>query len=166
MAGTITTSVGATTFRYLNGSSNLSPQSKIISTSNFSTRGREGPKASMHAVIDESMVETIKTKQKSLYDVLNVKCNATSFEIKGAYRSLAKRYHPDANCDMDKNENDGCDFINIHNAYVMLSDPTTRALYDLKISNGLERRSGRLYATMGSSSGIYTGQRWETDQCW
>ena len=162
MAGTITTSTGATTFRYLNGS-NSSPQSKIISTSNFSTRGRNGPKASLHAVIDDPVVETMKTKQKSLYDVLNVKCNATSFEIKSAYRSLAKRYHPDA-CHTDKN--DGCDFIDIHNAYVTLSYPTTRALYDVKISNGLERRSGRLYATMGPSSRIYNGQRWETVQCW
>ncbi|GKB45645.1 RNA-directed DNA polymerase, eukaryota [Tanacetum coccineum] len=79
---------------------------------------------------------------------------------------MAKRYHPDANCDMDKNENDGCDFIDIHNAYVTLSDPTTRALYNLKISNGLERRSGRLCASMGPSSGICTGQQWETGQCW
>ena len=162
MAGTITTSTGATTFRYLNGS-NSSPQSKITSTSNFSTRGLNVPKASLHVVIDDPVVETMSTKQKSLYDVLNVKCNATSFEIKSAYRSLAKRYHPDA-CHTDKN--DGCDFIDIHNAYVTLSYPTTRALYDLKISNGLERRSGRLYATVGPSSGIYTGQRWETDQCW
>ncbi|PWA70635.1 DnaJ domain-containing protein [Artemisia annua] len=61
-------------------------------------------------------------------------------------------------------ENDGCDFIDIHNAYVTLSDPTTRALYDMKISRGIERRSGGLYS---GHSGFYTGvRRWETDQCW
>ncbi|GKC07271.1 chaperone protein DnaJ 11, chloroplastic-like protein [Tanacetum coccineum] len=155
------TGAGAGAGKFLNGRAQSTFQ---VPTSNLFIRGRKGPKASMHAVIDEPMVETIKTNHKSLYDVLNVKCNATPFEIKGAYRCMAKRYHPDANCDMDKNKNDGCDFIDIHNAYVTLSDPTTRALYDMKIRRGIERRSGGgLYA---SNSGFCTGRRWETDQCW
>ncbi|PQQ15944.1 chaperone protein dnaJ 11 chloroplastic [Prunus yedoensis var. nudiflora] len=32
----------------------------------------------------------------SLYEVLRVKDNASQMEIKSAYRSLAKLYHPDA----------------------------------------------------------------------
>nr|GEW64912.1 ribonuclease H-like domain-containing protein [Tanacetum cinerariifolium] len=98
--------------------------------------------------------------------VKNVKVDSVADILKGLdtvqHLELVKKL--DANSHMDKI--DGCDFIDIHNAYVTLSDRTTRALYDLKISNGLERRSGRLYATMGPSSGIYTGQRWETDQYW
>ncbi|KAI3686160.1 hypothetical protein L1987_79833 [Smallanthus sonchifolius] len=103
-------------------------------------------------------------KSMSLYDVLNVERYATASEIKSAYRSLAKRYHPDASG--SEQNDDGRDFIDIHDAYVTLSDPTARALYDLKLSAGFERRSGGLYTAAGKSSGFYAGRRWETDQCW
>ncbi|MBR1971096.1 MAG: J domain-containing protein, partial [Clostridia bacterium] len=33
--------------------------------------------------------------QKNYYDILNVKKDATADEIKSAYRTLAKKYHPD-----------------------------------------------------------------------
>jgi DnaJ-class molecular chaperone len=38
-------------------------------------------------------------------------------EIKTVYKSLAKMYHPDAV------RSNGQDFMEIHNAYAMLSDP-------------------------------------------
>lgn len=159
MAGTLTTSAGATSFPFLNGDC-FSAASSIGSTSNVYIGVRNVPKASLHAVVEEQVVESTKMKPRSLYDVLRVKRNATPSEIKSAYRSLAKRYHPDAS---DSNQNDDRDFIDIHNAYATLSDPTTRALYDLKLSTGLERRSG---GGLGSSSEFYSYRRWETDQCW
>ncbi|KAI3686159.1 hypothetical protein L1987_79832 [Smallanthus sonchifolius] len=162
MAGTLTTSAGATSFRFLNND-RLSITSSIKSTSNVYIRNRNAPKASLHAVIDEPLVESTKMKSMSLYDVLNVERYATASEIKSAYRRLAKRYHPDAS-GSEQNDDDR-DFIDIHNAYATLSDATARALYDLKLSTGFERRSG-LYAAAGKSSGFYAGRRWETDQCW
>ncbi|CAI9283445.1 unnamed protein product [Lactuca saligna] len=158
MAGTLTTKAGSISFRFINGD-RLSPANSTGSTSksNVYIGGRNVPKASLHAVIDEPMVESTKTRSRSLYDILHVKRSATPTEIKTAYRSLAKRYHPDA---FDSKQNDDCDFIDIHNAYATLSDPTTRALYDLKLTTGFE---GRL---IGKSSAFYTGRRWETDQCW
>ncbi|KAI3688457.1 hypothetical protein L2E82_46051 [Cichorium intybus] len=162
MAGSLTTTAGSISFRFVNGH-RLSPANSTGSTSNVYTGGRNVPKASLHAVIDESMVESTKTNPRSLYDILRVKRNATPTEIKTAYRSLAKRYHPDAS---DSKQNDDCDFIDIRNAYTTLSDPTTRALYDLKCSTGLERQSRGLYTASRKSSVFYTGRRWETDQCW
>ena len=46
-----------------------------------------------------------KTKQRrgisknECYDILGVSANADKFQIKKAYRKLAKKYHPDENID-------------------------------------------------------------------
>ncbi|KAK9080713.1 hypothetical protein SSX86_000471 [Deinandra increscens subsp. villosa] len=167
MAGTLTNLAGATSFRFLTGG-RLPPANSIGSASNLSiNNSRIAPKASLHAVIDEPLVESTKMKKSvSLYEVLNVKRNATASEIKSAYRSLAKRYHPDVS---GSKPNGDCEFIEIRNAYVTLSDPTARALYDRKLCARFERRSGGVYAAgggAGKSGGFYAGRRWETDQCW
>ncbi|KAJ0578836.1 putative DnaJ domain, Chaperone J-domain superfamily [Helianthus annuus] len=157
MAGTLTNSAGATSFQFLNNHRSSTANS-TKSTSNLHIRNRNcnSLKASLHAVIDEPLVES--TRSMSLYDVLCVKRDATACEIKSAYRSLAKRYHPDTS---GLNGNGDRDFIEIRNAYVTLFDPMSRALYDLKLSAGFERRSGVCYG-----AGVYAGRRWETDQCW
>ncbi|XP_010552334.1 PREDICTED: chaperone protein dnaJ 11, chloroplastic [Tarenaya hassleriana] len=92
---------------------------------------------------------------ESLYEVLKVKETASLTEIKTAYRSLAKVYHPDA-----ASESDGRDFMEIHKAYATLSDPTARTLYDLSL--GARRRR----VIVGRAGRVYTTRRWETDQCW
>ncbi|KAK9268551.1 hypothetical protein L1049_000305 [Liquidambar formosana] len=97
-------------------------------------------------------------KPASLYEVLRVKQNASPMEIKTAYRTLAKMYHPDAAA----SESDGRDFIELHNAYSTLSDPAARAVYDLSLGVG-----GRSFGySAGNRSQFYTTRRWETDQCW
>ncbi|XP_075499318.1 chaperone protein dnaJ 11, chloroplastic-like [Primulina tabacum] len=109
------------------------------------------------------MVTTAAVDRKSLYEVLQVKHNASQREIKTAYRTLAKLYHPDATSRfMDSSvaatSTDGGDFIEIHNAYATLSDPDARAVYDFNLNVGLRRRL--------SSERFYRSRRWETDQCW
>ncbi|XP_028752830.1 chaperone protein dnaJ 11, chloroplastic [Neltuma alba] len=100
----------------------------------------------------------------SLYEVLRVNQNASPTEIKSAYRSLAKLYHPDSA--VRQSESDGRDFIAIHNAYETLSDPSARALYDLSLRAARRRRRPYLSSMQDRSSGFYTTRRWETDQCW
>ncbi|KAK4420674.1 Chaperone protein dnaJ 11, chloroplastic [Sesamum alatum] len=108
--------------------------------------------------------------RRSLYEVLRVKRNASQTEIKTAYRTLAKLYHPDATSRfMDSSvasATDGSDFIEIHNAYATLSDPDARAVYDFSLNVDSRRR----WSTAGfPSSGLgrcYSTRRWETDQCW
>jgi len=64
---------------------------------------------------------------KDYYDILGVKKSATDDEIKKAYRTLAKKFHP------DKNKGDKtaeAKFKEISEAYAVLSDKEKRDQYD------------------------------------
>ena len=64
---------------------------------------------------------------KSLYETLNVSENATAAEIKKAYRTLAKKYHPDMNKDPKAEEK----FKEINAAYEVLGDEQKKSQYDM-----------------------------------
>ncbi|HZS76439.1 MAG TPA: molecular chaperone DnaJ [Ktedonobacteraceae bacterium] len=64
--------------------------------------------------------------KRDYYEVLGVSRNATEEELKKAFRRLAKQYHPDAN----KEPGAEARFIEINEAYEVLSDPQKRTLYD------------------------------------
>ncbi len=61
------------------------------------------------------------------YSILGIKKEATTDEIKKAYRKLAHKYHPDKNPDNKEAETK---FKEINNAYQVLSDPAKRSQYD------------------------------------
>ena len=63
---------------------------------------------------------------KDYYKILGVARDATKEEIGRAYRALAKRYHPDVNPDRNAQKR----FIEITEAYQILSDPKKRRVYD------------------------------------
>jgi DnaJ-class molecular chaperone len=66
-------------------------------------------------------------KFRDYYDVLGLARTATDDEIKKAYRTLARKYHPDVNPG-DKTAEEK--FKELNEAYAVLSDPEKRKRYD------------------------------------
>lgn len=64
---------------------------------------------------------------RDLYEVLGISRTATPDEIKSAYRSLARKFHPDVNPENPEAEER---FKEIGAAYAVLSDDEKRAQYD------------------------------------
>lgn len=64
---------------------------------------------------------------KNYYDILGVNKNASDDEIKKAYRSLAKKYHPDLN---PGNAEAAEKLKEVNQAYSVLSDKTKKQNYD------------------------------------
>ncbi|XP_001365733.1 dnaJ homolog subfamily C member 11 isoform X1 [Monodelphis domestica] len=72
------------------------------------------------------------------YSLLNVRREASSEELKAAYRRLCMLYHPDKHRDPELKSQAEQLFNLVHQAYEVLSDPQTRAIYDIYGRKGLE----------------------------
>ena len=74
--------------------------------------------------------------EKNYYEILEVDRNASPEIIDKAYKTLAKKYHPDLQDDTNKKESEEL-FKQINEAYETLSDPNSRHLYDEKLNSTL-----------------------------
>jgi curved DNA-binding protein CbpA len=86
----------------------------------------------------------VRTQFKDYYALLGVAPDATAAQIKSAYRTLAKQYHPDVNTSSDAAEK----FREITEAYDTLTDPDRRRRYDRLHGTG---------TTTGPSGGPWSG---------
>lgn len=64
--------------------------------------------------------------KKDYYEILGIAKGASEAEIKKAYRTMAKKYHPDVNKEADATEK----FKEVQEAYEVLNDSTKRSQYD------------------------------------
>jgi curved DNA-binding protein len=69
----------------------------------------------------------MSTKTKDYYEILGVPRDATEDQIRKAYRTLARKHHPDVNPGDRSSEEK---FKEISQAYSVLSDPEKRKKYD------------------------------------
>jgi len=77
-------------------------------------------------------------EKRDYYEVLGLSKSATDQDIKKAYRSLAKKYHPDVN----KEKGADVKFKEVQEAYETLMDPQKRAAYDQFGHAGMEGAGG------------------------
>jgi molecular chaperone DnaJ len=88
--------------------------------------------------------------KRDYYEVLGVSRNASDDELKKSFRRLAKQYHPDAN----KEQGADARFIEINEAYEVLSDPQKRAAYDRYGHAGLNGSAGAGFGDFAGFSSI------------
>src|SRR5512136_337795 len=76
--------------------------------------------------------------QRDYYEVLGVGRSASAEEIRGAFRRLARQYHPDVSQEVNAEER----FKEINEAYAVLSDQDKRAAYDRFGHAGVQNTGG------------------------
>lgn len=64
--------------------------------------------------------------KRDYYEVLGINKDSSDLDIKGAYRKMAKKYHPDVSSE----ENAEAKFKEVQEAYEVLSDSSKRTQYD------------------------------------
>jgi molecular chaperone DnaJ len=76
--------------------------------------------------------------KRDYYEILQVNRSASPEEIKSAFRKLARQFHPDVNDAPDAEER----FKEINEAFMVLSDPEKRSVYDRYGHEGLQTANG------------------------
>ncbi len=87
--------------------------------------------------------------KRDYYEILGLSKDATENDIKKAYRTLAKKYHPDVNKAADSEDK----FKEINEAYEILSDPQKKASYDQFGHAGMEGAGFGGFGGFGGSGG-------------
>lgn len=89
------------------------------------------------------------------YEILQVKTNASSIEIKQAYRKLVKEFHPDS---QHKNANHDR-IITLNAAYEVLSDTKNRHIYDQKLQEKLNNSVKNRHSNSHHATSYYQHNR-------
>ncbi len=75
---------------------------------------------------------------KNYYDILGIETNASFDEIKAAYKALLKKFHPDVN--PQQREFFEKKSKSINEAYEILSNPSKKSSYDMRLKEFLNRQ--------------------------
>ncbi|KAL3517839.1 hypothetical protein ACH5RR_020428 [Cinchona calisaya] len=104
---------------------------------------------SFRATASAAVIAPVQTRTESFYEMLGISETGSISDIKKAYKVLARKYHPDVS-PPERTEEYTKRFIKVQEAYETLSDPQTRALYDVNLARGLHFAfsTGRRYENM------------------
>ncbi|KAJ7538543.1 hypothetical protein O6H91_11G053600 [Diphasiastrum complanatum] len=97
------------------------------------------------------------------YNVLGVPEDVTDNELKESFRRIAKAFHPDL-ASPNQLEEYQRKFMEAYDAYSVLKDPESRALYDYQIQKASGSRDVMAFRNWRGE--WRAGCNWETDQCW
>lgn len=82
--------------------------------------------------------ESPEKPERELYAILNLSPEASSEEVRRAYRQWAQVYHPDKYQDFEMKDVANDNFQRIRDAYEILSDEQKREIYDIYGMEGLK----------------------------
>lgn len=114
---------------------------KYYTSSNFSTTLSTLCRKSFH------QKSSLYSRRKTHYEILGLKNDASSAEIRSAFVNLAKEIHPDKNPNDPDNHSK---FVLLNEAYMVLSKPLSRQEYDVNLAHWLHLQ--RCVARDGYSS--------------
>ena len=100
---------------------------------------------------------------KDYYKILGVNKNASDAEIKKAFKSMARKYHPDMHPESEKAKMTE-KFKDINEAYTVLSDKQKRTIYDQVGQQGYQdyaRGGGASSRARGGASGANPYQQYQ-----
>ena len=103
------------------------------------------------------MVYNVSMKHKNYYEILEVSQTASYTEIKKAYYSLCKKYHPDIN------PNTANLFKNINEAYNVLMNPVARKEYDATLTTTYEETNTDFYSSDNRHDTYYNNSQYYQD---
>lgn len=79
------------------------------------------------------------------YKLLGLIDSSSQADIKRAFKTMALKYHPDRNSNSEESKRK---FIEIVQAYELLSDNNARRIYDNKNSNNKNTFTGKYYENL------------------
>ena len=117
--------------------------------------GGEGQQQQQHR---QQKQQRREPKEQDYYSILGLSKNAKPKDIKSAYRKLALQFHPDKVPDEEKEEAED-KFIQVSEAYAVLSDVEKRKIYDKYGKIGLQAHErGADPSQFGADGGNVFGQ--------
>ena len=96
-----------------------------------------------------------EVKKRDYYQILGVDRNADERTIKKAYHKMALKYHPDRNSESEETKKMAeKKFIDVNDAYNVLSDPKKKSMYDQGIDPLNPEEQGGMNVNFGDASDI------------
>jgi DnaJ family protein C protein 7 len=114
----------------------------------------------IHKLLEDSKKEEAKAKKRDYYKILDIDRNASTDDIRKAYKKLALKWHPDRNSESEESKKMAEKmFRDINDAYSVLSDAKKKRMYDAGSDplNPEEGGSNIIVYDIGGMDGMHFG---------